>query len=223
MHCCGSAASSAASCSAASRACPLGTTRLASPIANASAASTARPVRIMSIARLVPDQPGQPDSAAVDQRHTPPPAEHPEHRALFGHPQVAPQRELQAAGDRVATDRGDHRFGQHHSRRPHRARAGPVYRVGFRRAERLQIGSGAKGSVVAPQHRHRCGVVAIELLERREQRGSRRAVDGVARLRPVQDHRGHRAIAFYAYRIAHVASTNRIPSRRSVSSAAKSL
>ena len=54
MHCCGSAASSAASSSARWRASPLGTTRLASPIAYASSASTPRPVRIMSIARLCP-------------------------------------------------------------------------------------------------------------------------------------------------------------------------
>ena len=51
---CGNTASRAARSWAAARACPAGTTRLASPIAAASAASTGRPVRIMSIARLVP-------------------------------------------------------------------------------------------------------------------------------------------------------------------------
>jgi len=51
---CGNEASWTASSRAAVSACPAGTTRLASPIAVASAASTARPVRIMSIARLVP-------------------------------------------------------------------------------------------------------------------------------------------------------------------------
>ena len=51
---CGYAASPAASRCAAASAWPAGTTRLANPNASASRASTARPVRIMSIARLVP-------------------------------------------------------------------------------------------------------------------------------------------------------------------------
>ena len=106
----GSAPSSRASSSAAARLSPSATTRLTSPIASASAAPTGRPVRIMSIARLDPDQPRQPHRPAVDQRHAPAPAEHPEHRALLGDPQVAPQRQLEPAGDGVTRDRRDHRL-----------------------------------------------------------------------------------------------------------------
>jgi hypothetical protein len=43
------------------------------------------------------------------------PAEHPEHGVLLGDPQIAPQRQLQTAGDRVTADRGNHGFAQHHS------------------------------------------------------------------------------------------------------------
>ena len=50
----GKAAISRASASAASRACPAGTTRLASPMRSASAAPTGLPVRIRSSARLMP-------------------------------------------------------------------------------------------------------------------------------------------------------------------------
>ena len=58
----------------------------------------------------LPDQPRQPDRATVDQRYPPPTAEHPEHGVLLGDSQIAPQCELQTAGDRVAADRGNHRL-----------------------------------------------------------------------------------------------------------------
>ena len=70
------------------------------------------------------DQAGQSDVAAVDQRHAPAPAEDAEDRVLLDDAQVAPERELEAAGHRVAGDGGDHRLGQQHPARPH----GPVAR-----------------------------------------------------------------------------------------------
>ena len=109
--------------------CPAGTTRLASPIASASAASTGRPVRIRSIARLAPIRRGRrtvpPSISGTPQRRQ----NTPKHRVLLGDAQIAPQRQLQPAGDRVAGDRGDHRLGQPHPRRPHR----PVAVVGSTR------------------------------------------------------------------------------------------
>ena len=56
------------------------------------------------------DEAGQPHRAAVDERHTPAAAEHAEHRVAGGDPQVAPARQLEAAGDGVALDRGEHRL-----------------------------------------------------------------------------------------------------------------
>ena len=61
------------------------------------------------------DQPRQPHRAAVHERHAPAPAEHPEHGVLLEHAQVAPQRELESAGDRVAGHRRDRRLGQQHA------------------------------------------------------------------------------------------------------------
>ena len=55
----------------------------------------------------------QPDGAAVDQRDAPSAAEDAECRFGIGHAQVAPERQFEAAGDRVAVDRGDHRLAQH--------------------------------------------------------------------------------------------------------------
>ena len=130
----------------------------------------------------VPDQPRQPHGAAVDQGDAPAPAEHPEHRVLFGDPQVAPQRQLETAGHRVTTHRGDDRLGQRHPGRAHRAGAGAVRLIHLGCSESLEIGSGTEGSVVAAQHRHRGRVVGVEFAERVEQLGRRRAVDRVARL-----------------------------------------
>ena len=66
---------------------------------------------------------------------------------------------------------------------------------------------------------------ASNSLERVEQRGRRRTVDRVARLRPVHDHRGHRAVAFDPHSPAHVFATSSwsVGSRRAVSSAANSV
>ena len=119
---------------------------------SASSASTPRPVRIMSIARLCPTIRGSAHRAAVDQRHAPPSAEHAHDRVLLDDAHVAPQRQLQATRDRVPADRGDHRLGQHHPARAHRTGTGAMHRVGIRCAERLEIGSGTECSVVAPEH-----------------------------------------------------------------------
>ena len=69
-----------------------------------------------------PDQARQPDVAAVDQRHAPAATEDAEDRVLLDDAQVAPERQLEAAGHRIAGDGGDHRLGQQHPARPH----GPV-------------------------------------------------------------------------------------------------
>ena len=77
-------------------------------------------MRIRSSARPSPIDPRQPHRPAVDQRHAPAAAEDAEHRVLLDDAQVAPQRQLQPAGDGVAGDRGDHRLAQQHPRGAHR-------------------------------------------------------------------------------------------------------
>ena len=88
-------------------------------------------------------------------------------------------------GDRVALDRGEHRLGEQHAARAHRAVAvvgDPVDPVG---AERLQVGAGAERPARAGEHRDREVVVGVEGAERVGERGGGRAVDRVARLGPV--------------------------------------
>ena len=98
------------------------------------------------------DQARQADRAAVDQRHAEAAAEHAEHRVLLGDAQVAPQRELEPAGDRVARDRGDHRLAEQHPRRAHRAVAVGRDAVGRAGGDRLEIGARAERAVIAVQH-----------------------------------------------------------------------
>ena len=162
---------SAASASASPRASPCLTTRLARPMAKASIAPTGRPVRIMSSARRLADQPGQAHRAAVDQRHAPAPAEDAEHRILLGHAQIAPAGKLQPAGHRMARNRRDHGLGELEPRRAHRrvagqrieirARSGRLGAVAAALGDGLQVRAGAERAAGAPQHRNRLAVVAL--------------------------------------------------------------
>ena len=136
----------------------------------------------------VADQAREPHRAAVDERHAPTPAEHAEHRVARRDPQVAPQRELEPARDRVALDRGDHRLGEQHAGRSHRAVAAVGHRVAAAFADRLQVGARAERAVRAGEDRDRALVVGVERAERVGEQRRGRPVDGVARVRPVDRH-----------------------------------
>ena len=146
----------------------------------------------MSIALARADQPRQPHGAAVDQRHAPAAAEHAEHRVLLGDPQVAPQRELETAGDRVAGDRGDHRLREPHPARAHRAVAVALDAVAPRPARLLQVGARAEDAALAVEHRDGGVLVGVEVAERLGQSGRGRAVDRVAPLGAREQHRRDR-------------------------------
>ena len=106
------ARSTAASASAASRALPASTTRATTPHASASSAVRRRPVRMTSRARAGP-------TSQVSVCVLPPPGKMP--TSTSGRPndrrarrddEVARERELEAAGERDALDRGDRRHRQ---------------------------------------------------------------------------------------------------------------
>ena len=80
-------------------------TRLARPISAASSARTGAAGEDQVERAALADQARQAHRAAVDQRHAPAAAEDAEHRVFVGHAQVAPQRQLEPAGDGVARDR----------------------------------------------------------------------------------------------------------------------
>ena len=116
-------------------------TSVTRPIASASWASIVRPVRTRSSARPVPTIRGSrcvpPSISGTPQRRS----AQPKVAVVVGDAQVAPERELEAAGEAVAGDRGDRRLGRREAGEAERA-AG---RVGVERLDRLQVGAGAEG------------------------------------------------------------------------------
>ena len=91
---------------------PAGTTSLTRPIRSASSAPMIRPVRISSLARASPTTRGSRWRAAAPGDDREAHLRQPEPGALRRDPQVAAQRELQPAAERVALDRGDRRHRQ---------------------------------------------------------------------------------------------------------------
>ena len=110
------------------------------------------------------DDARQAHRAAVDQWHTPAPAEDTQDGVGLKDAQVAPQRELKATGNREAADRGDDRLVQGHPARPHRAVRAEVgvERVGHR----VQVRAGAERSAGSPEHGHPRRGVGVEFSER---------------------------------------------------------
>ena len=107
----GSAASSCASADRGRRARrPARSAGWRGPCAAPRRRDTPRPVRMRSSACEWPIRRGRRTVPPSIERHAPAAAEHAEHRVARGDAQVAPQRELEAARDRVALDRGDHRL-----------------------------------------------------------------------------------------------------------------
>ena len=145
-----------------SRAVPSGTTLLTRPMASASSAPTSRPVRIRSRARPWPISRGS-RTVPPSMRGTPKRRQNtPKVGAGGRHPQVAPDGQLEAAGDGVALDGGDHRLGQLEPGRAHRAR--PVGRdpVPVAVGQRLQVGAGTERPAAPGQDGHRRRVVGVE-------------------------------------------------------------
>ena len=104
------------------------------------------------------------------------------------------QRQLDAAGDGITLDGGDHGLGQGQSGRPH----GPGPMVGdgppVSLGDRLEVGPGAEGAAGAGQDGHRAVVIAVEGLEGLAQPVGADAVDRVAAFGPVDRDHGHRAV-----------------------------
>lgn len=130
-----------------------------------------------------PDQPWQPDRPAVDERDAPASAEDTERRVRGGNPEVAPQGELETAGDGVPLHRRDDRLAEPQPGRTHRPVAVRHHPV----VQRTQVGTGTERATRAGQHRHRLPVVGVERTERVGELRGRGPVDGVAHVRPVDD------------------------------------
>jgi hypothetical protein len=158
------------------------------------------------------DQPGQAHRATVDQRHAPAPAEDPEHGVLLHHPQIAPQRQLEAAGDGITGDGRDHRLAKQHTSRPHRSVSGRLQRIGLAGGHGFEIEASAEVAVIAGEDTHQGVRVGIEGREGARQLARRAPIHGVADLGPAEQHGGNGAVALDVQ--CHVYTSRRI-SRKS--------
>ena len=147
------------------------------------------------MARPCPMIRGQADRSQVAQRHPETPAEHPEDGVVRGHPEVAPQRQLDPSRHGESLDGGDDRLGQGQAGRAHRPR--PVVGDGAAIAfgHRLEVRPGAEGPLGAGEDGHRLRRVLIEVEERLAQLVGAEAVHRVAPLGPGDLHDGDRTVA----------------------------
>jgi len=117
----------------------------------------------------------------------------PHHRVVAGEPHVAGERQLAAATESVAVDRGDHRLAalleQVHHRLPEARDV--LGRAGRERSQFIDVGAGDERLLALPGEDQRpLGGVGRERAHRVGDLGQRLAVDGVHDLRPV--HEQHR-------------------------------
>ena len=137
-----------------SRAVPVGTTRLTRPMASASSAPTSRPVRMRSRARPWPTSRGSrtvpPSISGTPKRRQ----NTPNAASCGGHPEIAPDGQLEAAGHGVALDGGDDRLGELQAGRTHGPRTVLGDPMAGSVSQGLQIGAGAEGPAGPGQHGH---------------------------------------------------------------------
>ena len=140
------------------------------------------------------DQSRQAHRASVTQRHAPAAAVDAEHRIARGHPQVAPQGQLEAPCDGMALDRRQDRLREQHPRRPHRAVAVRFDAIASAFANGLQVGSGAEGATRAGEDRDRLTTIRVEGAERVGEGRGGGTVDRVADLGPGDGDDRHRPV-----------------------------
>ena len=99
--------------------------------------------------------------------------------------QVAGERDLQAAGDGEALDRGDQRLARRRAATIPAKPRSPTPRA-LARDERLEVHPGAEALARAGEDADAQLVVAVELVERRGDALGERAVDRVARVGAVE-------------------------------------
>jgi hypothetical protein len=150
------------------------------------------------------DDAGQALRSAIDERDPPAPLGEAELRPLGRDAQVAPQRQLQAAGQAPAGDRGDRGLGRRQTGEAQRAA-----RVGEARGEgldRLEVGPGAERDVAgAREHEHAGLVVGLEAEVAVAQRLGGLPVDRIAALGTVDGQHRCGADSLVADLVGHVA------------------
>ena len=153
-----------------------------------------RPARQDQIERSAQtDDRRQPHRSAVDERDAPPAVEDAHDRVLLDHAQVAPEGQLEAAGDGVARHGGDHRLAEPHARRAHRSLAVHPGEPPRGRGEGLQIVPRAERPAGTPEDGDARLAVARKGAELGAQRRGRRGVHRVPPRGPVENDCRHGA------------------------------
>jgi hypothetical protein len=136
--------------------------------------------------------------AAVGERHAPAALGEAQRRALGGDAHVAPQRQLEPAGQAPPRDGSDRRLGRGEPGEPQRALGRPGARP--QRVEGLEVGARAERHVAFPgEHHHPRVVVGDEAPVGLVQRLGGRPVDRVAPARAVDRYHGGRTRALVAH------------------------
>src|SRR5213594_3357873 len=117
----------------------------------------------------VPDETWKPHSAEIEQGHSEPATEHPEHRVYCGNPHVAPQSELETSRDCMTLNGRQHRLVEQHACRPKWPRAILDKAPPLASGDRLEVCPGAEGAFRSGQHRDTRPVIPFVLLERTEE------------------------------------------------------
>ena len=178
----------------------------------ASTASITRPVRIRSRARPSPTMRGRRWVPPSIRAHPSAVPRQPKRRPAGRDPQVAPEGQLEPAGDAPTVDRGDRRLARG---APGKAqRSARTLHPGGERFDRLEVGAGAEGLVAgAGEDQHPRVGVRFEALERLLQRVGGRSVDRVPPLRPIDRHERGVAVPFVADLVAVGAHGPSVPRR----------
>jgi len=137
----------------------------------------------------VTDKTRKPNGTEIEQGHTESATEHSEDGIIGGDTHVAPERQLETAGNRVALDGRDHRLAEEHAGWPERPRAILDESPALTRGDGLKVGAGTEGPLRSGEHSHPCAVVVVILLESAEEGLRGGNVDSVAHLGAVDsDH-----------------------------------
>ena len=140
------------------------------------------------------DEAGEADRTEVAQGDAEAAAEDPEYGVLGGHPQVAPEGELDAAGHGVALDGGDDGLGEGEAGRAHGAAAFVGDGAAVALGHGLEVGAGAEGAAGAGEHGHGGLGVGVEGEEGLAELVGADAVDCIAALGAVDRDHGDRAV-----------------------------
>src|ERR1700728_1325580 len=146
---------------------------------------------------------GQPEQPACRRRQASPDLGQPELRRHARHDQVAAQGELEAAGERVPLDRGDHGLGRRPLGDPAEAAARHDGRVPAQEAP--QAHARGERAARAGQDDDPRILVAVELVHRGGYAAGDLAVDSVARLGAIDRDDGDPAVAVGENRVRHPA------------------